>query len=243
MTVRIAMWSGPRNISTAMMRAFENREDSAVVDEPLYAHYLRVTGSPHPGAADVIASQPTDWRVVTERLRGPGPGPAVWYQKHMTHHMLPSVGRAWMADVVNVFLIRDPRAVVASYVRTRGEATLQDVGFPQQAALFEHVTGDLGRRPLVVDAADVLGDPEGTLRGLCAAVGIAFSDRMLSWPAGRRDSDGAWAPHWYANVEASTGFGRATPPPVSLPPELEAVAAAAEPLYRRLRGHRLRAPR
>ena len=236
MTVRIAMWSGPRNISTAMMRAWENRRDCEVVDEPLYAHYLDQTKSPHPGFDDVLAAQSTDWRTVTEALRGEPPGRApVWYQKHMTHHMLPDVGRRWLADVVNVFLIRDPVAVVASYVKRRGEATLEDIGFPQQAALFDYVTDELGCPPLVVDSADVLAAPEETLRRLCAAVGVPFTDRMLGWPAGRRDSDGVWAEHWYAAVEASTGFGPGSPAPESLPPALQAVADAARPHYEKLK--------
>lgn len=238
MTV-IAMWSGPRNISTAMMRAWENRPDCAVVDEPLYAHYLQKTRAPHPGFDDIVASQPTDWRVVTEALRTPPAGVAVSYQKHMTHHMLPEVGRGWMAAVVNVFLIRNPAEVVASYVKRRGEATLEDLGIPQQAALFEYVTEALGQAPIVVDARDVLTNPGGTLGLLCEATGVAFDNRMLEWPAGRRDSDGVWAPHWYANVEASTGFGPPGPTPGELPGALQAVADAARPVYERLRAHRL----
>jgi hypothetical protein len=236
MTVRIAMWSGPRNISTALMRAWENREDCVVVDEPLYAHYLHQTRLRHPGFDDVIASQSTDWRVVTEGLSADRPE-AVWYQKHMTHHMLPEVGREWMADVVNVFLIRDPAEVVASYVQRRGEATLEDLGLPQQWELFEYVTEELGREPIVVESRDVLADPEGMLRRLCSAIGVPFSDRMLSWPAGPRTSDGVWAKHWYANVEASTGFQSPKRREVRLTKELQAIADQGRVFYDRLSRH------
>jgi len=206
-TVRIAMWSGPRNISTAMMRSFENRPDCAVVDEPFYAAYLAETGLVHPMLEEVLASQPRDWRVVAASLVGEAPGgAAVFYQKQMTHHMLPSFGLDWSAACVNAFLIRDPAAVLASYVQKRAEVTLEDIGVGRQRELFEREADRLGRAPVVVEGADVLADPRGTLEVLCAALGVPFRAEMLAWPAGRRDSDGVWAPAWYSAVEASTGF-------------------------------------
>jgi hypothetical protein len=241
MPLRIAMWSGPRNISTAMMRAWENRLDTAVVDEPFYACYLAETGVDHPGREEVIASQPTDWRKVVAALTGPVPGAApVFYQKHMTHHMLPGFGRDWLGEVCNCFLIRNPREVVASYAETRRAPKLEDLGFVQQAQIFDEVADRLGAAPPVVDAADVLSDPAGSLAALCGAVGIQFDARMLSWPPGPRASDGVWAKHWYGAVLDSTGFvplrSRAKP----VPPELEALVDAAWPSYERLAGYRLR---
>src|SRR5262249_46836681 len=153
-TIRIAMWSGPRNISTAMMRSFENRPDTSVVDEPFYAAFLAETGLDHPMRKEVLQSQSTDWRAVVEGLIGPAPGGrAVFYQKHMTHHMLPSFGRDWIAGCRNAFLIREPERVLASYTEKRPEVTLDDIGFVQQRALFEQEADRLGNAPVVVEGA------------------------------------------------------------------------------------------
>ncbi|MGA2044889.1 MAG: hypothetical protein ABSG83_16130 [Roseiarcus sp.] len=240
--VRIAMWSGPRNISTAMMRAFGARADCAVSDEPFYAAYLEATGLDHPLRAEVIAAQPTDWRVVAATLTGPVPGGrAVWYQKHMTQHMLEGFGRDWTDGLVNAFLIRAPEAVLASYARKRRDFTLEEIGLPAQLALFERAADRLGRAPPVLEGAQVLADPRAALGALCAACGLAFDPAMLSWPTGRRETDGVWAPAWYEAVERSTGFG---PPegasrPEDLPDRLKRLADAARPYYERLARHRL----
>ena len=236
--LRIAMWSGPRNISTAMMRAFENRLDCAVSDEPFYAAYLAATGLDHPMRAEVIASQPTDARDVARALLGDVPGGrSLWYQKHMSHHMLPGFGRDWIDGVVNGFLIRDPVAVLASYTQKRGDVTLAEIGLPQQVDLFDRVAQRLGRAPPVIESQAVLADPAGMLRALCSACGIGFDARMLAWPAGKRVSDGVWAPAWYDKVEQSTRFGPARPEiaAADLPANLRAIAEAAAPLYDRLR--------
>jgi hypothetical protein len=234
--LRIAMWSGPRNISTAMMRAFENRDDTAVVDEPFYAAYLARTGLAHPMRDAVLASQPTDWRDVAAMLLGPVPdGAPLFYQKHMTHHMLPEFGTEWMAACCNVFLIRRPDEVVASYREKRGDIVLADIGVVRQAELFDREADRLGHAPAVIDSSDVSAAPEPMLKALCTRVGIAFSDRMLAWPKGKRASDGVWAPAWYDQVEKSTGFvakPKAAPP--KLPPALAAIADAAYPHYAKL---------
>jgi len=242
--IRIAMWSGPRNISTAMMRAFENRDDTTVVDEPFYAAYLAASGADHPLRCEVLASQPTDWRaVVNGLLAPPAGGRAVFYQKHMTHHMLPQFGRDWTRHCRNAFLIRQPIDVLASYAEVRDEASLEAIGLPQQCQLFDEVADRLGRPPPVVDAYDVLCDPSGTLRALCVALDIPFSDAMLAWPAGRRESDGVWAPAWYEAVERSTGFSPARHPLAfdELRDDLRPVAEAALSFYQHLAAHKLRA--
>jgi hypothetical protein len=220
------MWSGPRNISTAMMRSFGARPGALVVDEPFYAHYLAVTGLDHPGRAEVMASQPQRWEDVAAQLTGPlPPGVDLQYQKHMTHHLLPDMGRDWMGGLTHAFLIRDPAHVVASFARVRGEPTLEDLGYPQQLDIFRAFGGP------VVDSADVLRDPAGTLARLCAALGLDFDPAMLRWPPGRRGTDGVWAPFWYATVEASTGFAPYDPAPVEVPDRLTALVKAAQPYY------------
>ncbi|HEX2593425.1 MAG TPA: hypothetical protein VHL34_18125 [Rhizomicrobium sp.] len=241
--IRIAMWSGPRNISTAMMRSFENRPDTAVVDEPFYAAYLIKTGLDHPMRDAVLMSQPLDWRRVADALTGPVPqGRAVFYQKHMTHHMLSDFGRDWIRHCRNAFLIRAPEAVLASYTEKRPDVTLDDIGFRQQQELFDRECQRLGTAPPVIDSADVLRDPRATLTALCTALGIPFTDQMLHWPAGRRDSDGVWATAWYDSVEKSTGFvvQHHERRPRALSPELMHIADQAQPHYAALEKFRLR---
>ncbi len=234
--VRIAMWSGPRNISTAMMRSFSSRADTAVVDEPFYASYLMHTGIDHPMRDEVIASQPTDWRDVVATMTGPVPhGRSVFYQKHMTHHMLPEFGLDWLPAMRHAFLIRDPAAVLASYVLKRGDVTLAEIGVVQQRELFDREAQRLGHAPPVVEGTDVLANPAYMLSRLCAALDIPYTDAMLRWPAGRHASDGVWAPAWYGAVERTTGFER--PPaagPIVLNRELQTIADQARPLYEAL---------
>jgi hypothetical protein len=224
-----------------MMRSFGNRADTVVVDEPLYAAYLRATGLEHPGRDDILAAQDDDWRVVTAGLTGPVPGGAdVYYQKHMTHHLLPDMGRDWLRLVTNAFLVRDPAGVVASYARVRGEPTLEDLGFPQQVEIFRACADSDGSAPPVVDAADVLADPAAVLSALCARIGIPFDPAMLSWPAGPRPTDGVWAAHWYASVEASTGFGPRPSAPAQVPDHLRDLLDRCRPYYDELAAHRIR---
>jgi len=220
MTVRIAMWSGPRNISTAMMRAFENRDDTEVSDEPFYAAFLAATGAIHPMREEVLASQPNDWRAV-----------------------LPEFGLDWMEACTNAFLIRPPEQVLASYAAKRTEPTLADIGVIRQNEIFDRIADAQGSAPPVIDGTDVLADPPQALSRLCAALGLPFSEKMLAWPAGRRASDGVWAPAWYDAVERSTGF--TAPARVAgfedLPDALKPVAEAARPYYERMALHCLRA--
>lgn len=206
-SLRLAMWSGPRNISTALMRSWGNRRDTVVVDEPLYGYYLKATGLNHPGRDEVIASQPTDWRQVVAQLTGPVPGGRkIFYQKHMTHHLLPDIQRDWIGQVTNCFLIRHPRDMITSYVKIRERPTLADTGFVQQREIFEWVRLHQTPTPPVIDAVDVLNEPRRLLGLLCDALGVPFDEAMLTWPPGPRASDGVWAPHWYGEVEKSTSF-------------------------------------
>lgn len=237
--LRIAMWSGPRNISTAMMRAWENRGDTAVTDEPLYAHYLFKTGVPHPGRDEVLAAQSTDWREIARTLTGPIPGgKAIWYQKHMTQHVLADMPLDWLAGLHNCFLIRAPEEVVASFTRQRPDAALLELGFEQQARLFDYVMERFGPPP-VLDAAEVLKNPANMLRALCVRLGVTFNERMLHWPTGPRASDGVWAKHWYTAVERSTGFEPYRPRELKLTAFQTRLAEQCRPFYERLAQYRL----
>jgi hypothetical protein len=225
------MWSGPRNISTAMMRSFENRADTVVVDEPFYACYLQLTGIDHPMRDEVIASQPTDWRVVARALSADQDGVDIIYQKHMTHHMLPQIELGWTRALQNCFLIRDPEYVVRSYSSKRDTVSPDDIGMRRQLELYQEISSITGQDIPVIDATRFLVDPETALRRLCQRLAIPFSKRMLHWPRGRRASDGVWAPHWYEAVERSTGFRAAASPAVTLSPRQQAVADEAREYY------------
>ena len=235
--VRIAMWSGPRTLSTATMRAWENRPDTVVVDEPLYAYYLAATGIDHPGRDEILASQPTDWRTVVRSLTSDDlpDGATISYQKHMTHHVLPEIDLGALEPLTHAHLIRDPRRVLASYAKVRERPTVADLGVAQQVALHRRFGGP------VIDSDDLLRDPEGVLRRLCTALRVPFDDAMLSWPAGPRSTDGVWAPYWYASVEASTGFGpwRGDVVP-DLPDHLAVLADECRPYYDELAAQALR---
>ena len=234
------MWSGPRNISTAMMRAWENRNDTVVWDEPLYAYFLDRSGSDHPGASEIIAAGEPDWQTVVRRATGTIPGDQpIYFQKHMTHHLLESTSWEWLEQVSNFFLIRDPREVIASYVKVRGEVSAYDVGIPQQAKIFEYVKQRTGKPPPVLDARDVLLDPRTQLEKLCEALHVPFSEHMLAWPSGPRESDGVWAKYWYGSVQTSTGFVPYKPKSHTLPAHLESLARQCSAYYEVLHGFRL----
>jgi hypothetical protein len=239
--VRIAMWSGPRNISTAMMRAWGNRADAFVIDEPFYAYYLNATGKQHPGADEIIASGETDWRKVIAQLTGPIPNAkGIFFQKQMAHHLLPEVDREWLGAVTNYFLIREPREVIASYVKKREDPALQDLGFVQQAEIFDFVRVRTSSIPPIVDAKDVLENPERMLHLLCKAVGVEFSESMLSWPPGLRETDGIWARHWYGEVAKTTSFQPYRPRHVQVPARLQEIHDRSRECYERLYEYRLR---
>ena len=238
--VRIAMWSGPRNISTAMMRAWGSRGDTVVVDEPFYAYYLKATGKEHPGAQEVIVTGEIDWGKVVAQLTGPIPkGKRIFFQKHMTHHFLPEVDRQWLEAVTNCFLIRDPREVIASYIKKRENPAVEDLGFVQQAEIFEFVRARAKLLPPILDARDVLENPERMLRLLCGAVGVEFSESMLSWPPGLRETDGIWARHWYGEVAKTTSFQPYRPRHDEVPEGFTKIYERCRECYERLYEWRL----
>ncbi|MCU0827871.1 MAG: HAD family hydrolase [Tabrizicola sp.] len=238
--MKIAMWSGPRNLSTALMYSFAARPDCAATDEPFYAAYLAATGIDHPMCAEVIASQSTDPAKVAAFCTGPNPeGKLLWYQKHMTLHMIPDFDRGFLRGLTNAFLIRHPARVIASYTRKRESPTLADIGYVQQAELFDQVAQMTGTAPPVISAEAIRANPRAALTRLCAALGIAFTDAMLSWPPGPKPQDGVWAPHWYNAVHKSTGFEDPEGPLPNLPPEAQGLADLALPHFDRLAAHAL----
>lgn len=237
------MWSGPRNISTALMRSWEARGDTKVCDEPLYAHYLLKTGFAHPGAQEIIADGDTDVaRVVTELTEAPLGDYRIYYQKHMGQHLLPGMDTAWVSRLNNAFLIREPREMLTSFIKVMPNADLASTGLPQQVELCEREAQRTGQQPPVIDARDVLENPAGLLAALCESLGVTFLDAMLQWPPGARDSDGVWAKHWYASVEQSTSFGPYQPKPDEVPARYLGLLRDCEALYDKLYEQRLTVP-
>ncbi|WP_428513793.1 HAD family hydrolase [Roseovarius sp.] len=240
--MRIAMWSGPRNLSTAMMYSFAARGDCAVIDEPFYAAYLTMTGLEHPMRDEIIASQPSEPAEVVAGLMGSIPRRKQhFYHKHMAQHMIDGVPRDWIRDVVNVFLIRHPARVVASFSAKYEKPTLDDIGFRQQAELFDQVKA-LDGDPVVIDSADIRRDPEGHLRSLCERIGLDWTPDMLHWPEGGHADDGVWASHWYGAVHGSSGFAPAEGDVPELTGWKAELSAAAMPYYEALRAHSVKAP-
>jgi hypothetical protein len=236
MTHRIAMWSGPRNLSTAMMRSWENRPDTEVLDEPLYAAYLAATRLDHPGRDEIIAAGQSEYDGAITRCLQHEEAP-ISYQKHMAHHVLADTDLSWLDQLRNCLLLRDPRRVLASYTKVRETVTLDDIGVPQQLAIAD-------RCELIVDSDDFLSNPAAYQREICRQLDVPTNEgliaAMLTWPAGPRSSDGVWAPHWYSAVEASTSFGPApTGPPPPMPARLQAIADDAVEVYEQLRKQRL----
>jgi len=232
--MKIAMWSGPRNLSTAMMCSFDARGDCAAWDEPFYAPYLAATGMDHPLAEEIVAAHEADPEKVAAACAGPIPdGKKHFYMKHMPHHMLPGFPLDWAEGCVNVHLIRHPARVIASYAAKRGRVTLEDIGFPQQLRLWQALPGP------VVDSADIRRNPREMLQKICTEIGLDFTDSMLRWPPGPRPYDGVWARHWYGAVHASTGFAEAEGPLPELPAELAPLLAQALPIYEEMRAQAL----
>ena len=236
----IAMWSGPRNLSTAMMRSFGARADCAVWDEPFFAPFLHVSGVDHPGRTETLETHETNPVLVGQRCAAPPPsGEDYFFQKHMPHHMLPGFPLGWAANAKHFFLIREPARVITSYAKGRKAFTLDDLGFAPQRRLFDDLTNTMDKAPPVMDSADILKTPEAALRALCAALDMPFDLAMLSWRAGPKPEDGAWAPYWYASVETSTGFGAPPSHEPDMPPKYRDMLAACEADYAELRTRRI----
>ena len=228
----IAMWSGPRNISTAMLRSWGNRADTDVIDEPFYAHYLDQTGYDHPGADKVIATYETDWQKIVKHVTGASPNnKPIWYQKHMTHHMLDHIDKSWMTQVTNCFLIREPRRMILSFAKVIPNPEVDQMGLKHQVDIFQYIRDATGEIPPVISARDVLQNPRKTLSKLCDAINIPFDEAMLEWEAGKRDTDGVWAEYWYKSVEKSTAFTAYEDDDTPIPEHLKSLLDECQDLY------------
>ncbi len=232
----IAMWSGPRNISTAMMYSFGNRPDCEAWDEPFYGFSLKTKGNGHPMRDDIIAAMECDWNTLVTKCTTPSDKPLL-YQKHMTHHMLPGHDRSFITKLTNAFLIRSPEKVLASYAQKWTDVDLDAIGFVQQAEIFDLVAQKTGHAPAVVDSNAILQDPRTLLTRLCSTCGVAFDEAMLKWQKGPKPFDGVWAPHWYNAAWQSEGFAKSEEKPVNLPAALQKIADQAQPYYERLKQH------
>lgn len=236
----LAMWSGPRNISTAMMYAFGNRTDCEAWDEPFYGFSLKHKGNDHPMRDEIMASMETDWDKLVLKCTTPSAKPLL-YQKHMTHHMLPGFDRSFINRLTNAFLIRRPEKVLASYAQKWADVDLDAIGFVQQAEIFDQVANHTGAAPPVVDADAILTNPPGVLKALCAACGIHFDENMLHWPKGPKPFDGIWAQHWYNAAWGSEGFAKQAERTTELPSHLQKIADAATPYYEAMSKHSITA--
>ena len=238
--VTIAMWSGPRNISTAMMRSFENRDDAFVSDEPFYAHYLNQTGVDHPMREEILNEGEINWNQISNYITGDIPhNKSIWYQKHMAQHNLPEVNLEWTKKVNNCFLIRDPAEVIISYSKKFEITSINQLGFPQQIVLYNYIAKQMESLPIVLDSKDLLKNPKNILEKLCEKLNIPFMESMLSWPTGKRDSDGIWGQHWYGNVEQSTGFQKYKKENEKIPPKYFSIYEKCINYYQKLYERRL----
>ena len=237
--LKLSVWSGPRNVSTALMYSFRQRSDTKVVDEPLYGHYLKTTGADHPGVAEVMGTMEGDGeRVVGEVLLGPCERP-VHFFKNMAHHLV-GLDRGFLRRITNVLLIRDPEEMLPSLAQVLPEPSLRDTGLDRQVEILDvMLEGD--REPVVLDAMELLLDPAGVLAEACGRLGIPFEEAMLEWPPGPKPEDGVWARHWYGGVHASTGFASYKPKTDPFPERLEPLLRECAPLYGRLRPYAITA--
>lgn len=238
--LRIAMWSGPRNISTAMMRSFGARADCAVTDEPFYGAFLHDTGMRQPMADQIIAAMDCDWQSVAAAMNGPVPGgKPLWYQKHMPHHMVGGISIADFPDHEHGFLIRDPARVVASHAAKRIDVTPEDLGVDKQLEYADYIEQKTGKSAIILDSTDISRDPESHLRALCEAMNIGWDSAMLSWEPGYRDTDGIWATHWYNKVIDTSGFSGSEDGPKPLTSEQRKIADSCRPAYEQMAAKKL----
>ena len=233
--MKIAAWSGPRNLSTAMMYSFGSRSDTIISDEPFYASYLKATNLEHPMRAKILESQSNNPHEIIESCNGPIPlSKGLWYQKHMCTHILDNISLTWAEKYTNIFLIRHPSRVISSYERKRENPTIDDIGFKQQLKIFNSLGG------VVIESSDILKSPEKTLKTLCRHINIKFESRMLSWSKGGHKDEGVWGEHWYNSAHLSSSFGPPEGPIPKLSKKLIELYEDAIPNYEKLSSHKIK---
>lgn len=238
-TKHICLWSSPRNLSTALMYAFAQRHDTTVLDEPLYAHYLRVTDASHPGKEEIMRSQEQDGaKVISQLLTTSYPTP-VLFCKQMTHHLV-QLDWSFLSQTINIIYIRNPMRIISSYAQVREQVTIDDIGIAAQWHLFQYLQQH-GHSCIVLDSNELLKDPEGVLKTLCSCLEIPYNSAMLQWPAGAKKEDGIWAKYWYANVHQSTGFATQPTSTRPLPHHLQDLYNESRMYYDRLFPHSIKA--
>ena len=241
MVKRIAMWSGPRNISTAMMRSFEARGDTFVSDEPMYGHFLKTTEINHPMKDEVIQSMETDREILRSYLTSYNPPDySIWYQKQMTQHILDDDSLYWTLDMENAFLIRNPRDVILSYLKKFEIEDESLIGFLQLERIFDFIKENSNKDLVVVDAEDILSTPSATLNALCEALNIKYTDDMLTWEKGCRTTDGIWGAHWYDSVVNTTQFIRTPKNKGEIPKKYQEVYGRSMDIYQKLSSHSIK---
>ena len=230
---RICLWSGPRNISTALMYSFAQRSDTKVVDEPLYAHYLNSTDahSYHPGADDILSTMENDGNKVIKEMLGKHSKPIVFF-KHMTHHLV-NLDLSFLSKTINVILTRNPIDMLPSYDQAIKNPSMKDVGYKAHLDLIQKLE-ELGQKPIIIDSRSIQENPEIRLRDFCHKLNVPFDQAMLSWEAGPIKEDGCWAPYWYQNVHKSTGFIAYTPKTKAFPPHLRGLLEECIPIYQEI---------
>lgn len=236
---RICLWSSPRNISTALMYSFAQREDTLVIDEPLYAHYLSVTNADHPGKEEVLSSMENDGSKVIEEILFGDYENEVIFMKQMTHHLV-DIDESFLKEVINVFLIRDPKQLISSLAQVLPSVTMRDTGIERQYELYNFLKAEK-QKPVVIDSGEILKDPEKVLTKLCIGLNIPFDKRMLQWNAGPRKEDGVWAKYWYENVHNSTGFQKQKTSSRELPESLKGLYDDCLPYYEYMYSHSIKA--
>jgi len=237
---RISMWSGPRNISTALMRSFENRSDTAVIDEPFYSFFLKNTGIKHPIYKEVIEKYDSSWNNITNTLIGSIPNNKnIWYQKLMTHHWVDNQPLDWTINTINCFLIRNPKNVILSYLKIYKDVTPELIGLPQQIKIFNYVIKKTNKIPTVISSEDILKTPKLMLKKLCHLLEIPFLEQMLSWPMGPRDSDGIWGKYWYRNVVKTSSFSNPPKKNEKFPKEFSSLLDECNEYYKQIEKYKI----
>mgnify|MGYP001169236925 CR=1 FL=1 len=231
----IFMWSGPRNLSTALMRSFENRKDTKVIDEPFYSYYLKKTALRHPMYKEIINTYSSNFNEVIDEITKLPANIAIYYQKHMTHHLLDEINLDWLSIGKNCFLIRHPAKVINSYIKKNHLKDIRDIGFRKQYEIFNFIKDNYDSYPITIDSDDILKNPKEKIKKLCVKLNIKFTERMINWPKGKRESDGIWSIVWYEQVNNSSTFQNYTENNLEIPKKYNGIYEESLEIYNQMK--------